>query len=306
VTWRDLTVTKDGGTPTALEGGAGVSLVRAFSASSPGLYVVRVTMDDAITAPVTVVSHFTVPGKTQQLPRVEKNVDPGQPTVLSMSDVPTLPGSIVTVKLPPLGDSEDLVLSVAATAIPSAFGSGINFDARVYHHGDGSLITDFSANPLEIRVDNVSSNFVPYTSSDGVSWTRIGSIPSRTLPDDLPHGAFRDGKTVYIYTRHLSHFALLTPKAKKTKLVVSISATPLKHRTFMVRAKTTLPATIRGDLYSAKNVHLHAWHFKANTGVSTIKLRWPGKVRARGVYKLVWLATANGQVTKRTTKIRLR
>jgi hypothetical protein len=37
-----------------------------------------------------------------------------------------------------------------------------------------------------------------------------------------------------------------------------------------------------------------------------LKLNLPSKARVPGSYKLVWLAQANGQVTKRTVTIRVR
>jgi adhesin/invasin len=309
VTWRDWTVTKDGGTPTVLDDDTGVSVVRDYTATAAGLYVVRVTMDDGVNAPVTVVTHFTIPSTTQhEPPPVMKNVDPDHTTVLSTSNLPTLPGASVTVTLPALGRSEPLVLSLTPKQIPSAFGSGISFEVKV-QRDDGSLITDFSDNPLEIRVDGVSSSFEPYTSSDGVTWTKIDSIPSRVLPDNLRQGMYRDGSTVYIATRHLSYFALLKPKAlapASTKLALSISASQLKRNVLTVRTKSTLPATLSGDLYSPKSRHLHAWRVKVRAGVSTLKLKWPSKARTHGVYKLVWLARANGQVVKRTITVRVR
>src|SRR6266545_3693797 len=305
VTWRDFTVTKNGGTPTTLSGGAGVSILRDFASSGAGLYVIRVTMDDGVNAPVAVVSHFTVPSSTgSEPPAVQKSVDPDHTTVLTTNNLPTLPGSSVSVTLPALGLSEPLELEVAAKRVPAGFGGGVSIDVKVLR-SDGSLMTDFSKNPIEIRIDNVSSDFVPYTSSGGSSWRRIGTIPSRVLPDSMNDGAFRNGRTVYIETRHLSYFAVLKPKATAKKLSISIGAAgSIRHNMLTVRASATVAATLKADLYSSKNVHLYAWHFKLRAGSNTLKLKWPSKARKRGTYKIVWLAQANGQITKKTISVR--
>jgi hypothetical protein len=183
-------------------------------------------------------------------------------------------------------------------------------DVKVYRRSDGSLVTDFSNNPIEIRVDNMSSDLDPYTSSDGTTWRKIGLIPSRDLPANFDQGAFRDGKRVYIYTRHLSYFALLKPKAAQTKLVMSIASAPtirpaITRNRFAIRVKVTAPAKIRGDLYSPKNLHRFVWRFTRNAGVSIVKLTWPRKVRRTGTYKVVWIAESNGQVTKTALRVRL-
>jgi hypothetical protein len=180
---------------------------------------------------------------------------------------------------------------------------------KVYR-GDGSLLTDFSKDPIELRFDSVSSNSVPYTSSDGGAWTRVDSISSRSLPDNLSTGAFRTGQTVYIETRHPAYFALLKPKAVQTKLAMSIAAASTfrpasSHNVFTIRATATMAASVKGDLYDAKNHHLSAWHFKVKAGANVLKLKWPSKGRDKGVYKLVLLAQSKGQVTKKTVKVRL-
>jgi hypothetical protein len=165
VTWRDWTVTKGSGTPTALAGSAGVSVVRDFATTGAGTYAIQVTMDDGITAPVTVVAHFTVPSSAPIKPSPTK-----------------------------------LALSITS---PSTF--------------------------------------------------------------------------------------------RPTK----------KRNVFTIRAKATMAATVRGDLYSPKNLHLNAWHFNVKAGTTVVKLKWPSKIRSKGVYKLVLTAQSKGQVTKKTVKVRV-
>ena len=83
----------------------------------------------------------------------------------------------------------------------------------------------------------------------------------------------------------------------------SRSAQPDTHGVLTIRA-ITVAATLKADLYSSKNVHLYAWHFKLRAGSNTLKLKWPSKARKRGTYKIVWLAQANGQITKKTISVR--
>jgi len=61
---------------------------------------------------------------------------------------------------------------------------------------------------------------------------------------------------------------------------------------------------LKADLYSSKNVHLYACHFKLHAGSNTLKLTWPSKARQRGAYKIVWLAQANGHIAMKTTAVR--
>jgi hypothetical protein len=71
----------------------------------------------------------------------------------------------------------------------------------------------------------------------------VFAVPSRVLPDNLNEGAFRDGRTVYIDTRHLSYFALLKPKAATKKLSVSIAAAgAITHGVLTIRASATVAA----------------------------------------------------------------
>ncbi len=66
-----------------------------------------------------------------------------------------------------------------------------------------------------------------------------------------------------------------------------------------------MAASVRADLYSSKNLHLKAWHFNFKAGTTVVKLKWPSKIRSKGVYKLVLVALAKGQVTKKTINVRL-
>ena len=254
---------------------------------------------------MTVSSHFTIPHPTQhEAPRVEKNVDPNGPTVLSTSNVPTLPGARVTVTLPALGLPEPLVLSLAPKRIPAGFGGGVAFDVKV-RRSDGSFVTDFSSTPLEIRIDNVSSVFAPHTSSDNVTWTPIDRLGPRAGGQRSRRRLPRRNDRLHLHAAPLVLRRAAAEGGGREARVVDQRRAARRHA-FTVRAKSTLKAIVTGHLYSPKKRHVYKWRFKVGAGVSKVKLRWPAKVRARGVYTVVWFAQANGQVTKRTTKIRLR
>ena len=110
----------------------------------------------------------------------------------------------------------------------------------------------------------------------------------------------------------VTHFTIAgstpTPPPKKLALSITSPSTfkPTKStRVFTIRAKASMAATVRADLYSSKNLHLKAWHFNVKAGTSVVKLKWPAKIRNKGVYKLVLTAQSKGQVTKKTVKVRV-
>jgi hypothetical protein len=72
-----------------------------------------------------------------------------------------------------------------------------------------------------------------------------------------------------------------------------------------VRLKSSRPATVRATLIGRTGKRLYTWRLRARAGVSILRLRLPRTVRRPGAYRVVLVASADGQTIRRTIAVRL-
>ena len=95
-----------------------------------------------------------------------------------------------------------------ATGVSGGFQSASEvLNVTAYWALNGGSVTSFDL-PLEIEVDNTTSNVIPAVFENG-SWRTIAEMPGASLPAAWNDGFERDGSNIRIHTRHLSIFTLL-------------------------------------------------------------------------------------------------
>ena len=95
-----------------------------------------------------------------------------------------------------------------ATDVSGGFQSASEaLNVTAYWALNGGNVTSFDL-PLEIEVDNTTSNVIPATFENG-AWRTIAEMPGASLPAAWNDGFERNGSNIRIHTRHLSIFTLL-------------------------------------------------------------------------------------------------
>jgi hypothetical protein len=155
--------------------------------------------------------HFTAwTGATVDYPFIEKNSMPA--TSMSLRS----PSDTTTVTVPAgawsgAPASDWLVLRLdpqPATGVSGGFQPASEvLNVTAYWALNGGNVTSFDL-PLEIEIDNTTSNVIPATFENG-AWRTIAEIPGASLPAAWNDGFERDGSNIRIHTRHLSIFTLL-------------------------------------------------------------------------------------------------
>jgi hypothetical protein len=105
-------------------------------------------------------------------------------------------------------------VTATATAVPGATvgqsqgSSTQQVVAITVTDSNGQPIHQLAA-PIMIEFDNTPDSYVPALSEDGVHFRQLSLLALRRLPDGQQDGYYRNESTVYIYTRHLTSFAIL-------------------------------------------------------------------------------------------------
>jgi len=218
----------------------------------------------------------------------------------------------------------DYIVRATMTAMGLSTTSAIRFTVLAPPHLLNALPADGSTVPRTSQIALTASHSVTWrdwtvTKGSGTPKPLAGGTGVSIVRDFPTSGAGKytiqvtmdDGITAPVVVTSRFTVPSSTPTdPSPTKLALSVTSPstfrPTKAGVFTIRAKATTAAKVRGDLYSPKNVHLNTWHFNVKAGTSVVKLKWPSKIRSKGVYKLVLTAQSKGQVTKKTVKVRLR
>ena len=239
VAWSNLGVTYanlagDAGTWQALTGGTAQTLSIPLAATAPGLYTIKGTISDGVTA-TNFVTHFTVgTAGSGELPRpTAKTALPGTSGSLTTADqkeTVTWPAAVVPTTL---GDG--LIIEMAPqnpAAMPAPAGTtwsagGLPVDVTAHTILTNTPVTTFS-DPLLLTFPSATPTDIPIVSTDnGATWRFIAPCES---PGVMPSGATDcyafTGGVLTVWTLHLTLFALAgdhQPPTAPQKLGVGIS-----------------------------------------------------------------------------------
>jgi hypothetical protein len=185
-----------------------VTYTQAFSA---GPHTLAGELEDLAGNRQPIRIHFTAwSGATVDYPFSEKNSMPT--TSMSLRS----PSDTTTVTVPagawsgaPAGDWLVVRLDPQpATGVSGGFQSASEvLNVTAYWALNGGNVTSFDL-PLEIEIDNTTSNVIPATFENG-AWRTIAEMPGASLPAAWNDGFERNGSNIRIHTRHLSIFTLL-------------------------------------------------------------------------------------------------
>ena len=312
VSWTGMTVTRPGGSNTALDARTGQSETWTFATTTPGLYIVTGTLG-AGGQSQSILSHFTIwvppttlpSGPQPVAPPVEKNAVPQTADTLTSADGNTLFSWLA-------GSFTDAVVIQIAPSSPSAV-SGLSADSTVvdvtaFMRSNHAPVTDLNE-VADIQFPHNLEGSTPMTSQDGKTWRAIAQLPTFNLPDGQTDGWFRDSDgTVHVLTRHLTYYALVT-HGGATKLALQILTAKrlwIDNRTFVaVRLALTAPARVTGSFYGKNGLTVPGQTVKTPTRRAGITiLRVPMHVTKPGVYQLKMHADGIGQVVDVSTRIK--
>ena len=187
------------------------NLVIYTQAFGPGPHTLAGELEDLAGNRQPIRIHFTAwSGATVDYPFIEKNSMPATPMSLrSPSDTTTVTVPAGAWSGAPASDWLVLRLDPQpATGVSGGFQSASEvLNVTAYWALNGGNVTSFDL-PLEIEVDNTTSNVIPATFENG-AWRTIAEMPGSSLPAAWSDGFERDGTNIRIHTRHLSIFTLL-------------------------------------------------------------------------------------------------
>ncbi len=275
----------------------GVSYSQPFAPTKPGAYTLTATMDDGFNPTQTVTVHFTV---VPPLPNVAL---PGRSgSVVSASDVITVHWTAGTFTVPVRVTAEDV------PTIGGAFGNGSRVvRVTVTRLSDGTALESFDE-PLELVFDAGLAG-VPSFSEDGVSWSPVPELSSDVLPTGQPDGYYTDSTgAVHLLTHHLTYFGMLSPRATKLTLVASgsVSRLPNGGRRISMTVQVSTGARVVATLLSPDGRLVKTWSRFVPAGTSRLDLTLPGSKVQSGDFTIVLRATAAGQTTRSSIRVRLR
>ena len=187
------------------------NLVTYTQAFDPGPHTLAGELEDLAGNRQPIRIHFTVwSGATVDYPFIEKNSMAATPMSLrSPSDTTTVTVPAGAWSGAPANDWLVLRLDPQpATGVSGGFQSASEvLNVTAYWALNGGNVTSFDL-PLEIEIDNTTSNVIPTTFENG-AWRTIAEMPGASLPAAWNDGFERDGSNIRIHTRHLSIFTLL-------------------------------------------------------------------------------------------------
>ncbi|MGZ4395855.1 MAG: hypothetical protein ACXVZ2_10890, partial [Gaiellaceae bacterium] len=198
----------------------------------------------------------------------------------------------------------DVVGSTGAVTVPPG---SLAYQVTATRLRDGSPV-HVLGNVLDVQFKNAPPVATPSTSEDGIAWRTVPTLPSLSLPDDQPDGAFRDAaNTMHILTRHLSYFALFVPSADKLAFQVfgTVRYTWGVDKYVGARISLTQPAVVTGRLYNQKGSKLKTWVRPAKAGNSILRLKLPPTARKPGMYRITFTARAKSGTAIQTIRVRV-
>ena len=294
--WIAISVAGPGGT-TAIPSGFGISYSQPFTPAKPGAYTLTATMDDGFNPPQTVSVHFTV------IPSLPNVALPGRPgSIVSASGGITVNWTAGTFSVPARVNADD------DGTTSGRFGNGSRVvRVTVTNLSDGTALQNFEQ-PLEL-VFSPGPVGVPSFSEDGISWSPVPELSSNVLPAGQPDGYYTDSAgAVHLLTRHLTYFGVLAPRTTKLTLVASgtVSSMADGARRISVTVQLTTGARVVATLISPHGLPVKTWVRSLPAGASTLDLTLPASKVQPGVCTIVLRATAAGQTTRSSIRVRLR
>ena len=293
-TWLSISVAGPDGT-TTIPPGFGVSYSQPFTPTGPGAYTLTATMYDGYNPAQTVTVHFTV------VPAVPGVALPSRSgSVTSASENITVNWAAGTFAAPAQ------VSVVDDPAVGGMFGSGSRaVRVTVTNLSDGTALQTFDQ-PLELVFDAGPAG-VPSFSEDGISWWPVPKLASDVLPPGQADGYYTDSTgAVHLLTRHLTYFGVLAHKATKLVLAVTASAVRLPGAARLsMTFQVTMGARVVATLFSPHGRLVKTWSRTVPAGTSTLDLTLPASKVGAGVCTIVLRATAAGQTTRRSIRVRL-
>jgi hypothetical protein len=306
VAWTNMTVTRPDGSVASLPDAWGSTCTLPFTASAPGLYVVRGTVTNGAQS-TDVLSHFTIwtPTGATIAPSVEKNASPNAAGELlsadGLTDVTWAAGTF----------ADEVVVDVtphAATDFPAVPKAARVVSVTAFLRSTHAPVTVLG-NAIDIRFANASPSAHPMTSEDGKTWSQIPQLQTLSLGSSQSDGWFRDSDgTVHVLARHLSYFALIGAQASTTLAlrVQTVRRLWLAHRSFIaVRIAVTMPARVTGNFVANDGTVVPGQTVKTPTRHAGVTiLRIPLRVTKTGYYRLRLHAEGGGQAVDRTATIK--
>ena len=96
------------------------------------------------------------------------------------------------------------------------------------------------------------------------------------------------------------------PQTKFALQVASARKVTLRERTTLAaRVKVTRPARLTATLYSPAKRRLVTWRRNVKAGSSIVRLGLPSRIDRPGAYRLVWVASSDGETIRRTATVGL-
>ncbi len=314
VSWTNVRVIRTSdGKVTKLKSGSGVSITRKFSATDPTLYRIRAKISDGINQPVNVVSHSTIRDPSNDSPSTAVVAPPGEPGQLRSST------GLLTMSWPASAVTDWTIVTITPTpakappceecALPDEV-----YDIVAQKMQDDSLIHSFPA-ALHFRVPVDDATVVPWTRDGTAPWRQLLPItdPSAGLPDGWNDGYWLEtvgtGKKakrfLYMYTRHLSQFALAKPANSSRALKLTLHAgkrISFKRRAIWVRTDLSLTSTLVLSLRK-KGRPVAAMEKRVRAGSSFVRFGLLHKIKLPGFYTLRAVAYSFRHKVKRSATV---
>ena len=297
--WYAITVTRDGDAPQDLLPGSGASYTTAFSASVGGTYTIDAFMDDGYNPRQHIHAQFTIVGSGIPgigVPGAGGSVDAGDGVGSASWPAGTFSDPVI-VRI-------DVVTSTGVVSVPPG---SLAYQVTATRIRDGSPVHVLGG-VVDVQFKNAPADATPSTSEDGLGWTTVPTLPSLSLPDGQPDGAFRDSdNTVHILTRHLSYFALFSPATTKLafQVVGTVRFTWGLDKYVGARISLTHAAMVTARLYSPKGTKLKTWLRPAKAGNSILKLKLPPAAHKPGTYRITFTARAKSAAAVQTIRVRV-